>query len=117
MKYHNFLSMNISKYKLYKNGKYTYVYNGFISVVSCLIKYSVITSKTAEKYRPLINHIQNKNWKIITPKYRGTYKTINFISSIFQITSSCSNFKYVYAKILMIGPTLSLTGCEVTVQN
>ena len=49
MKYHNFLSMNIPKYKLYKNGKYTYVYNGFISVVSCLIKYSVITSKTAEK--------------------------------------------------------------------
>ena len=46
--------MNISKYKLYKNGKYTYVYNGFISLVSCLIKYSVIrpTSKKAEKYRP-----------------------------------------------------------------
>ena len=46
------------------------------------------------------------------PKYRGTYKTINFISSIFQITSSCSNFKYVHAN-----DTLSLTGCEVTVQN
>ena len=111
MKYHNFLSMNISKYKLYKNGKYTYVYNGFISVVNCLIKYSVITSKKA------LNHIQNKNWKIITPKYRGTYKTINFISSVLQITSSCSNFKYVLPKILMIGLTLSLTGCEVTVQN
>ena len=52
IKYHNFLSMNISKYKLYKNGKYTYVYNGFISVVSCLIKYSVIIFKKAEKYRP-----------------------------------------------------------------
>ena len=44
--------MNISKYKLYKNGKYTYVYNGFISFVSYLIKYSVITYKKAEKYRP-----------------------------------------------------------------
>ena len=44
--------MNISKYKLYKNGKYTNVYNGFISVGSCLIKYSVITSKKADKYRP-----------------------------------------------------------------
>ena len=44
--------MNISKYKLYKNDKYTYVYIGFISVVSCLIKYSVITSKKAEKYSP-----------------------------------------------------------------
>ena len=43
--------MDISKYKLYKNGTYTYLYNGFISVVSCLIKYSVITSKKAEKYR------------------------------------------------------------------
>ena len=41
--------MDISKYKLYKNGKYTYVYNGFISVVSCLIKYSVITSKKAAR--------------------------------------------------------------------
>ena len=28
--------MDISQYQLYKNGKYTYVYNGFISVVSCL---------------------------------------------------------------------------------
>ena len=44
--------MDISKYKLYKNGNYTYVNNGFISVVSCLIKYSVIISKKAEKYRP-----------------------------------------------------------------
>ena len=88
--------MNISKYKLYKNGRYTYAYNGFISVVSCLIKFSVITSKKA------LNHIQNKNWKIITSKYLGTYKTINFIYWIFQITSSCSNFKYVYTKILMI---------------
>ena len=46
--------MNISKYKLYKNGKYSNVYNGFISVGSCLIKYSVIrpTSKKADKYRP-----------------------------------------------------------------
>ena len=44
--------MDISKYKLYKNYKYTYLYNGFICVVSCLIKYSVITSKKAEKYGP-----------------------------------------------------------------
>ena len=44
--------MDISKYKLYKNSKYTYVYIGFTSVISCLIKYSVITSKKAEKYRP-----------------------------------------------------------------
>ena len=41
--------MDMSKYKLYKNSKYTYAYNGYISVVSCLIKYSVITSKKAEK--------------------------------------------------------------------
>ena len=44
--------MDIFTYKLYKNGKNTYVYNGFISVVSHLIKNPVITSKKAEKCRP-----------------------------------------------------------------
>ena len=70
--------MDISKYKLYKNGKYTYVYNGFISVVSCLIKYSVITSKKTLK------HIQNKNWKITTPKNRGTYKKLILFPRYFK---------------------------------
>ena len=56
--------MNISKYKLYKNGKYTYVYNGFISVVSCLIKYSVkrlrsIGLKPYSKYK-----LENNNTEI-----------------------------------------------------
>ena len=44
--------MDIFKYKLYRNDKYVYVYNGFISVVRRLIKYPVITSKKAEKYKP-----------------------------------------------------------------